>query len=300
MDTLLHPCSAPAAAPALAGSARMTPAELQQRLSWLPALPQAALKALEALHDDVLDLPQCAEPLARDTALAACTLRLANSSFYGVQGRITQVQDALAILGRRTTANLVATVMVAGQFTPSEVPGFDFKAFWHHAVAAAIAAQALARRTRQDEPTAFIAGLLHDIGRLVLATLCPQAEAQALAHAQQSGITLAMAERELLGIDHAELGERVALHWRLPQAVAQAIGGHHDPGGEGGPYTLAHTVQMADALVHALDLTGIEPERAAALAAPAAAYVAAHGTQLLPVLREIETGVAAVSQALGL
>ena len=110
MDTVLHPCSAPAAASALAGSARMTPAELQQRLSWLPALPQAALKALEALHDDVLDLPQCAEPLARDTALAACTLRLANSSFYGVQGRITQVQDALAILGRRTTANLVATV----------------------------------------------------------------------------------------------------------------------------------------------------------------------------------------------
>lgn len=292
-------CAGGTAAPAAGGCADA--GELLLRLSWLPPLPQAALKALQALQDDDLDLRACAEPLARDAALAACTLRLANSPLYGRQGRVAQVHDAISLLGRRTVANLVATMMVSSQLTPAQVPGFDFKGFWRHAVSTALAAQALARRLGQDEPAAFLAGLLHDVGRLAMAVLWPQAMVQALAVRERGEMALGQAELSLMGIGHAELGRQLALHWRLPQAVACAIGQHHDAFDTAAPIsTLGQTLHLADSLVRVLDVADPERQASARLAAPAAAYVAAQGPRLLPVLNEIQSGVAAISHAMGL
>lgn len=311
MQTCTSPPSASAGAASAAAPASAAlgddavrcgePGELLRRLSSLPPLPQAALKALQALQDDRLGLQQCAQPLEQDAALAACTLRLANSSFYGVAGRVLRVQDAVAILGRRTTSNLVATVMVSNQFTPARVPGFDFVGFWRHALSTALAAQALARQLEQDEPSAFMAGLLHDMGRLAMAVLWPQAMAQALALHARGEVPLGEAEQRVLGLGHAAMGQHLALHWRLPQAVAWAIGQHHDSFDAGAPLaTLGHTVHLADSLVRVLAVDGIGRQGLARLAEPAAAYVALQGDRLLAVLGEIQSGVATISQALGL
>lgn len=300
-------CPAPGAPAPLGGAgghgggACAGTAELLRRLSSLPPLPQAALKALQALRDDALGLEDCAQALERDAALAACTLRLANSSFYGVAGRVMLVQDAIAILGRRTTANLVATVMVSNQLTPARVPGFDFQAFWCHAIATALAAQALARQLRQDESSAFIAGLLHDMGRLAMAVLWPQAMERVLELHARGDMPLDQAEQQVMGMGHAALGQHLALHWRLPQTVAWAIGQHHGPFDAGVPLaTLGHTVHLADSLVRVLDVDDPGRQALARLAAPAAAYVALQGARLLPVLGEIQSGVASISRALGL
>ncbi|WP_157264825.1 HDOD domain-containing protein [Azohydromonas aeria] len=281
-------------------AARIDAEVLQRRVQALPALPRAALDALEALRDDGLDLSQCAETLARDPALAAGVLRLANSPFYGVPGRVARVHDAVLLLGRRMVSTLATAALAMAQFAPPRVPAFGFEAFWRHAIAVALAARALARELRQDEDVAFTAGLLHDIGRLALATLYPQPLAQALAWAAARDVPDGVAEHELLGVDHAALGRLITTHWRLPATVAQAIGGHHGPFDALAGPTPALVVHMADAMAHALDLESDARERVPELAPPAAAWVAMQGSQLLPLLREVETGVQALGAALGL
>lgn len=276
------------------------PEALQRKVQALPALPRAALDALGALRDERLDMSQCAEPLARDPALAAGVLRLANSPFYGVPGRVVRVQDAVLLLGRHTASTVVSSALAMTQFAPPRVPGFDLRAFWRHALATALAAQALANRLQQDQDMAFTAGLLHDIGRLALATLYPQQLAQALAWAAAHDVPDGEAERELLGVEHAALGGHIAAHWQLPGALARAIGGHHGPFDALAPMTPALVVHMADAIAHALDLEGAERELVPELAPPAAAWVAAQDSALLPLLREVETGVQALGTALGL
>jgi putative nucleotidyltransferase with HDIG domain len=277
---------------------RIDPVELQRKVTALPALPRAALEALAALRDDRLDAAHCAEPIARDPALAGRTLRLANSAFYGVPGRVGSVQDAVRMLGRRTLGTLITAATVSAQFDARKAPGFAFAEFWRHAMGTAIAARALGRGADLDADVAFTAGLLHDIGRLALATYFPQELAAAVAMAAETDQPLAVVEHVMLGVDHAELGAMIATQWRLPDAVAQAIRFHHHPAkGEPGGLSLAQAVHLADAITHALDLSHAAHEMVPELAEPTL-----HATpeQLLAVFEETEQSVHVLCEALGL
>jgi putative nucleotidyltransferase with HDIG domain len=274
--------------------------QLRSQINALPVLPQAAMDALAALRDDRLDAEQCAEPIAHDPALTARLLRIANSAFYGVSGRVSCVSDAVHMLGRRTVGNAVTAATVIGQFRPVDVPGFAFAEFWRHAIGVAIAARALARQTQQDEDVAFTAGLLHDIGRLALATCFPHELAQALSYVAEADISFNEAEHERLGVDHADLGAMIATHWRLPDVVAQTIYSHHRPtAAADGGFALAHIVHLADAITHALDLSGAENEMVPELVESADIFVSMHPSKILKVFDEVETNVHRLCEALG-
>jgi len=276
-------------------------ASLHRCLRELPALPQAALQALGALRDDKASAERCAELIGHDQALAARALRLANSAFYGVPGRVGSLRDAVQLLGRRPLASLLTLASVAQQFDARHCPTLSFAGFWRHAIATALAARAIARALSFDEDQAFTVGLLHDIGRLALATHFPDQTAVALARVRELDRGQAEAERQLLGTDHQAVGAQVATRWSFPPEVVQALAEHHAPQPvSGGVASLADIVHLADAVAHALDLAG-DPHDIVPAVEPEAWDRLALATRTLPdIFGQTEAGVAELAQLMGL
>jgi putative nucleotidyltransferase with HDIG domain len=237
----------------------LAPEQLVQGIQDLPSLPAVVMDLLSNLEQDQVDISVLAKKVSYDQALTAKTLRLANSSSFGLQVKVTTIQQAITFLGFQTTRNLITAAAVTGCFPAGRCPGFNDKAFWRHASASAACARALARRMRFNQDVAFTAGLLHDIGRLVLVTAHPQAYTAVLAWRTQHGCSLEQAERAVLGVDHVDAGVALATHWNFSDTMRQAIACHHAPEMAGAGF-LAAIVHVANAIVHALDLAGDEDE----------------------------------------
>ncbi len=285
-------------------SVRLDPARVRARIDALPPLPKALAQALTMLHDDRTSTAACAETIARDQALTARTLRLANSAFYGVPGRVGTVRDALHILGRRALGSLLTSSALAAQLPVHRCAGFDFGAFWTHALGSAIAAQSLAVGSGLDADLAFTAGLLHDVGRLAMAAYFPEALEAALAQARDRDCSDLEMERTVVGIDHAQVGGLIAARWHFPDDVVAAIRDHHAPpdplaGGRRAP-ELTDLVHLANAIAHALDLEGNADDRVPPIAFDAWARVCAAPDELLHAFARTEAGVAVLRDALDL
>jgi len=238
---------------------KLAPEQLVQGIHDLPSLPAVVMDLLGSLDQDDIDISVLARKVAHDPALTAKTLRLANAPAFGLQVRVATIQQAVTFLGFQATRNLITAAAITGCFPAGRCPGFDDKAFWRHASASAVCARALARRMRFNQDVAFTAGLLHDVGQLVLASSQPAAYGAVLAWRQQQGCSLLQAERAVLGIDHVDAGVALASHWQFSDTMRQAIARHHDPEVPGAGL-LAAIVHVADAIVHALDLAGDEDE----------------------------------------
>ena len=164
-------------------------------------------------------------PLASDQALAARVLKLANSAFYGASRRIGTVSEAVVILGLRTTRNL-AMATSCEEMLEREVSGYAMQrgSLWRHSLACASAAQALAQRAHlRGTEEAFVAGLLHDIGKVILNTYQRAEFIQVLRRTLEGGIPYSEAEREVFGFDHAEAGARLLERWNLPSSLVSAV-----------------------------------------------------------------------------
>jgi HD-like signal output (HDOD) protein len=257
-------------------------------ISWgrdLPALPAAVLDLLALLGTEDVDIDELAAKLSVDMALTAKTLRIANSSFYGARREVTSVPDAVALLGLRLVKGIVTAASVAGSFRAPACDGFDFKAFWRHGVATAVAAQMLAFDADVDPGVAFTTGLLYNIGELVFASSFAGQYPGVLALRRSTGIDALEAERSLLGVDRATVGARVAEVWRLPEAIVRAMRRQAGTGSE-----LARVADAADRLMQASALDR------AALAATADMLAATLPSYALPAERWIEVAEAADQQ----
>ena len=245
---------APQAAPedlSIASQGAVSPLALNtvlSKLRSLPSLPAAVMELLRTMGDEDIDIETIARKLSQDQALAAKTLRLANSSFYGRPRQVTSVQEAIRVLGLRSVRTLVTAAALTSGPSFRQLRGFDFRAFWMHCIAVAICARALARQLASGEEFAFTAGLLHDIGRLALASAFPDEYVAVLAHRATQNRTMLQAERDVLGIDHAAAGQALAEHWKFPATIVEAVTYHHAPDRLGGR-SLATIVHVADALV---------------------------------------------------
>lgn len=239
---------------------KLAPEQLVQGIQDLPSLPVVVMDLLGSLEDDDVDISVLARKVSHDAALTAKTLRLANSASFGLQVKVTTIQQAITFLGFQAVRNLITAAAVTGCFPAGRCQGFDDKAFWRHASASAACARALARRMRFNQDVAFTAGLLHDIGQLVLVSSHPDAYGAVLAWRRQHDCSLLDAERAVLGVDHVDAGMALAAHWNFSDTMRQAIARHHAPDTPGAGF-LAAIVHVADAIVHALDLAGNADEQ---------------------------------------
>ena len=216
----------------------------------LPALPSAVLRVMQLTDDPKASAGDVARALASDQALATRVLKLANSAFYGASRRIATISEAVVILGMRTTRNLTMATSCQ-DLLEAEVPGYalDRGALWRHSLACGAAAQALAKRARyRGLEEAFVAGLLHDVGKVVLSTYLKDQFSLVLRRAWGGGIPYEEAEREILGFSHAEAGARLLERWNLPDALVGAVRHHHAPLDAAMPSPLPGLVHVADAV----------------------------------------------------
>ncbi|WP_432383123.1 HDOD domain-containing protein [Duganella sp. P38] len=200
--------------------------EVVRRIHDLPSLPAVVAELLGCMAEDDIDLPYLASRIALDQALTAKTLRLANSSFYGMPSKVTSIQQAMSVLGLHSVRTLVTACGVISAAPPAGA--LDMDSFWREAIATAVWARALARQLRQSPDTAFTAGLLHNLGTLVLATRFPAEYAAVPAwRAEHADASLAEAELAVFGVDHAQAGSALAAYWRFPPAIQDAISHQH-------------------------------------------------------------------------
>lgn len=254
----------------------------------LPALPAVVIDLLSSLDQKDTGARALAENISQDQALTAKTLRLANSSFYGMQRKVTTIQQAIAILGFNSVRTMVTAAGIIGNFSSNDQASFNYRAFWRHSIASALCAKALARHAQVNQDQAFMVGLLHDIGRLVLVTHSLSLYEQVLAHRETHDCYLLEAERTVLSIDHASVGRALAEHWKFPPALHKAIESHHDPElQELG--SLTSIVHVADVIAHALDLSGDDDDLVPPLSAAAWKSLKLDRDVLNQVFRETET-----------
>jgi putative nucleotidyltransferase with HDIG domain len=233
--------------------------EVVTRLKLLPTLPTVVAELLASFGREDVDIGLLAQQISHDQALTARLLRVANSSFYGLQSRISTSNEAVVVLGFRAVRSMVLAIGVSGVFRAEHCPGFDPRANIRHCIGVGLAARALAQVTGGNPELAFTGGILHDIGKLVLATCFPEQYAQALAYREKHDCALVEAERDIIGMDHGVVGGLLADTWRFPPSLRSAVAEHHSPSGATAD-SLADLIHVADGIAHALGLVASDSE----------------------------------------
>jgi HD-like signal output (HDOD) protein/CheY-like chemotaxis protein len=215
----------------------------------LPSLPSVYGELTHALADPDVSLRILADIVERDVGMSAKLLQLVNSGFFGLPRRVANAQTAVNLLGITMLKSLVLSVDVFRSFAGVTLPGFSLERLHDHALVTAAIAARLVDDTRQIED-AFTAAMLHDVGKLVLATRAPQQFARALAAAHEQGRPMHDVEREIEGVTHAEIGAYLLGIWGLPYGIVEAVASHHAAAPVGRRFDLAAVVAVANALAH--------------------------------------------------
>jgi putative nucleotidyltransferase with HDIG domain len=205
--------------------------QLLEKIDDLPPLPAVAARVMGMADDDRASAMDLAQVLATDQALTAKLIRISNSAYYGFARRVSTVREAVVMLGFKQVRQVAVGASVMNTFRngakADEV--FNIDLFWGHSVAVAVAGEALAKKTRAARPEdAFTAGILHDIGRLVLRQTMPREFAEAVRMARDTGMPLHQAESELSGYAHDDVGRALGERWKFPPHLVEAVRCHHD------------------------------------------------------------------------
>ena len=232
-------------------------ADLSSNVQKLPAMSTVVTELLTTIDQQDVDVDAIAKKISHDQALTVKTLRLANSSFYGMQHKVSSIHGAITILGFRNVRMLIATSAITASFNPIKIPHFSFTSFWQHSIGTAICAREIAIHTCRNPEFAFIAGLIHDIGKLVLVTYYPKQYECALEYQVLHHCDPEDAEREILGLDHNEIGRVILQHWKFPEEMQIAVS-EQNFSNDMSVNQLSGIVHLADIFSLALDFANDE------------------------------------------
>jgi putative nucleotidyltransferase with HDIG domain len=269
------------------------------RISGLPTLPAVLGQILEALSDPDSSALDLGKHIAADQSLSATLLRQVNSAYYGFYRRITDVKDAVVILGFREVQNMVMAATAFRTF-PRGRSGYDRARLWRHSLASAMAAERVAKRVGlQLEGGYFSAGLLHDIGKVALDSMLPEHFDEAVKLALEQGKPLYEVEPIVFGLDHAEVGGVLGEHWNLPPILVEAIRRHHQPETALLSPELAQVTAVANHLAYLADFgDSVNPE-SHAMPAQTAIQLKLTPAAWEPIVAELREAEARIEAMLG-
>ena len=220
-------------------------------------------KLLDELQSEDSSIQKIGKIITKDIAMASKVLQLVNSAFFGIPRHISDPHQAVNLLGLDTIKALVLTTEVFSKFDQEKLAGFDIEALWNHSIITGELVKRIAKKeglAKQLIDDAFMAGLLHDIGKLVLADNFPDKYKDVLELVAKEKTGLTEAENKLLGASHAEVGAYLLGLWGLPDPIIEAVAFHHNPRNcpiQG--FTPLVAVHVGNALEHEDDL---EPQSA--------------------------------------
>ncbi len=237
----------------------MGPRDLRSVISGvedLPTLPRTVIRITEFVNDPRSSARDLSGLITDDQVMTARLLRIVNSSYYGFPKRISTVTEAILLLGFDAIRHLLLTTSVFDLFpTRSRKDRHELEQLWDHSLGCAIGAKTVGRFLGHDKlEELFVAGLLHDIGKIVEMMKLPDLFSEVTRRARERHLLIAEAEAEILGFTHAEAGRLLAEHWNLPAKLTGIIAHHHHPSAAGPFGVEAAIVHLADILARALGL----------------------------------------------
>lgn len=226
----------------------VTPADLVSRELHLVSLPDVYYRVMEVIDSARSSAAYIAEVVSKDTSLLARLLELVNSALYGFPSKIETASRAVALIGTKELSILALGIIVVQYFNDTSPELVDMKSFWRHSVACGVYARLLAsEKVGVSEEHLFVAGLLHDLGKLVFYRQIPLTAKDVMELAAAEKIPFCKAESELLGFDHAQVGALLLREWKIPGSLETIVRFHHNPLASGVPLEPA-LLNVADGL----------------------------------------------------
>ncbi|NNG14423.1 MAG: HDOD domain-containing protein [Gammaproteobacteria bacterium] len=207
-----------------------TAKDLISAVSDIVSLPETVLRVNEMVDDPQSSAADIGEVIRQDPGLTARLLRIANSPFYGFPSHIDSVPRAVTVIGTNELRDLILATSAIQVFSdfPNEIVSME--TFWRHSLRCAIIARSLAAHLHEPNVECyFTAGLLHDIGYLIIYREIPELAHQALAHSNQNRDIAHIVEQEIIGFDHGAVGGELLRQWNLPSTLSEAVEFHHAP-----------------------------------------------------------------------
>ena len=198
-------------------------------ISDIPTLPNIVIEVNKLLQDYDTSIKKLGKLIEKDQAMVTKILRLVNSAFYGFRSKIRNIPHAVIVLGFNTIRNAVVSVSIIKAF-PGEkaLGGLKITDFWEHSIGVAVTSRYLAEQTRLDSPDdCFVVGLLHDIGKVVLAQHFTESFGLVWKSVKEGGLSFFEAEQKLLPVNHARIGGHLAKKWQFPVSLIDTITYHH-------------------------------------------------------------------------
>jgi putative nucleotidyltransferase with HDIG domain len=208
----------------------LTPEKLVNQDQKLASFPLIYEQLMEALNNPNSKAEDIAEIIMHDASLCVRLLKIVNSSFYNFASQIDTVSRALNVIGTEQLFSLTMGTTIISKFDAIPEKFVTMESFWHHGIACGLAAKSIAKfRKEPNLEFYFIAGMIHDIGSLIIYKQIPELASSALVQCNDWGRPLIKAEQDVMGFDHTQVGKALAEKWQLPESLAQIIAHHHDP-----------------------------------------------------------------------
>ncbi len=202
------------------------------QLETLPSISFLYADLMAELQSENASIDRVAEIISRDVGMSAKIMQLVNSAFFGVRQNVTKVSQAVALLGLETITALALSIKIFSQFEPFDSDKFSLSSLWEHSMQVSRGAKLIAQAenaAKEIADCAMIAGMLHDVGKIVFATNIPNEYEQILSLAAQNNIVTYQAEKENIGATHAEVGAYLLGLWGFSNTIIEALTYHHSP-----------------------------------------------------------------------
>ena len=217
------------------------------------ALPAVALKFSEAIKDPLTSNNDLEKIVSEDSALAAKVLMISNSALFNFPSKIDTISKAITIIGHKQLSEIILSCSIVAMFKDIPQDVIDMDMFWRHSIAVATTSRILASyRHEQNIERFFTAGLLHDIGKLIIFTEAPKYAVEVITKCEETNELMFKVEKEVLGFDHAKLGAMLLKKWKLPEDVVATVYYHHMPSISSGDIVGPSTIHIADIITHAV------------------------------------------------